>query len=434
MMHDVANQALDLALKHTDQAEVYVEKEEGVDVDIKNDNVDFAKEAFTFGVGVRVIVDGRMGFSYTTNTDNLEETVKNAIFNAKSNEIDKNFSFAPSSKYPDVKNIFDPKIEYLELEEIIDVAKIMLKTVVEEKCEPTSGGFSTGYSKVIMANSEGAVSKDVSSIFTGYMAVNADDGDAVSTASESDSSRFMNLDPEKIALKACELAKKSRNGKVIETGDIPVVLDHHAAAGLLATYSGVFNADNIQRGRSVYADKLGQQVVSKSLSIYDDGTLSGGLQSASSDGEGVPSQKTVLIEDGILKNFLYNIYTANKGGVESTGNGMRGSYGDVPAVGLSNFVLDFDEVNPISDLKEGVLVTDVLGAHTANPISGDFSVEAMNAFKIENGEITYPVKKAMLSGNVFEALGIASATESEKRCLGPFVIPRILVEKLRVVG
>jgi PmbA protein len=111
MMHDVANQTLDLALKYTDQAEVYVEKEEGVDVDIKNDNVDFAKEAFTFGVGVRVIVDGRMGFSYTTNTDSLEETVKNAIFNAKSNEVDENFSFAPNSKYPKIKDIYDPKIE-----------------------------------------------------------------------------------------------------------------------------------------------------------------------------------------------------------------------------------------------------------------------------------------------------------------------------------
>ena len=98
MMHDVANQALDLALKYTDQAEIYVEKEEGVNVDIKKDKVDFAKEAFTFGVGIRVIVDGKMGFSYTTNLDKLDATVKSAIFNAKSNEIDENFAFAPKSQ------------------------------------------------------------------------------------------------------------------------------------------------------------------------------------------------------------------------------------------------------------------------------------------------------------------------------------------------
>ena len=434
MMHDVANQTLDFALKYTDQAEIYVEKEEGVNVDIKKDKVDFAKEAFTFGVGVRVIVDGKMGFSYTTNLDNLEETVKSAVFNAKSNEIDENFAFAPKSEYPDIKGIFDSEIEFLDLEDIIGFGKIMLATVLDEKCEPTSGGFSTGYSKFILANSEGAVAKNVSSIFSGYMAVNVDDGEGVSTASESDSSRYLDIDPEEIARTACKIAKDSRGGKPVETGDVPVILDHHAASGLIATFSSALNADNVQRGRSVFADKMGEEVVSKSLTVYDDGTLKGGLRSSTSDGEGVPSQKTPLIEGGILKNFLYDIYTSKKGGVKSTGNGMRLSYGDVPAVGLSNLILDFDDIKDISEVKNGVLVTDVLGAHTANPISGDFSVEAMNAFKIENGDIKHPVKKAMLSGNIFKAMGAASAGSAEKRKLGPFVLPPILVENLRVVG
>ena len=132
MMHDIANQALDLALKYTDQAEIYVEKEEGVNVDIKKDKVDFAKEAFTLGMGVRVILDGRMGFSYTTNLDNIEPIIKSAVFNAKSNEIDENFAFAPKSEYPKVKGIFDFKIEYLDLEDIIGFGNIMLDTVLDE--------------------------------------------------------------------------------------------------------------------------------------------------------------------------------------------------------------------------------------------------------------------------------------------------------------
>jgi PmbA protein len=113
---------------------------------------------------------------------------------------------------------------------------------------------------------------------------------------------------------------------------------------------------------------------------------------------------------------------------------MRSSFADMPAVGLSNFVLEFDDTLEMGDIKEGILVTDVLGAHTANPISGDFSVEANNAFKIENGEISEPVKKAMLSGNIFDVMKNASSGSKEIRQRGPFVIPRILAPNLRVVG
>ena len=130
-----------------------------------------------------------------------------------------------------------------------------------------------------------------------------DDGGNVSTASEYDSSRYLEINPVQIAKNACTIAKDSRNGYPIETTDFPVILDHHAASGLVATFSSALNADNVQRGRSVFADKMGKEVVSSSLSIYDDGTLEGGLQSAVSDGEGISSQKTPLIENGILEKL-----------------------------------------------------------------------------------------------------------------------------------
>jgi len=106
----------------------------------------------------------------------------------------------------------------------------------------------------------------------------------------------------------------------------------------------------------------------------------------------------------------------------------------MPSVGFTNFVLDFEECKDISDIKNGVMVKDLLGAHTANPISGDFSVEAMNAFKIENGEIRYPIKKAMLSGNIYQAFVESWAATTETRQIGSFVLPPIVVSKLRIVG
>lgn len=434
MIKDLANQTLDYALKNVDHAEIYFETTENVDATIQNDQVDFAKEAYSMGVGIRVIKDNKMGFAYTTQTEKLMETVDKALDNAQANLPDENFSFALKSDYPSVKGVYDDKIENMELEDTIILGKSMIGAVLENKCQPTSGGVSSGCSRTLITNSEGVWCEDIATYISGFIAVNVTDGVGVSTASESDSSRKLDIDPEKIANKACNVALDSRGGKSVETGDMKVLLDHHAVSGLLSTFSQAINGDNVQRGRSIYADKINKEVSSPSLTIYDDGTINGGLNSFKGDGEGTPSQKTVIVKEGILKNFLYDVHTANKGKVQSTGNGMRSSFSDMPAVGVSNLILDFKDFDPIIDVKDGILVTDVLGAHTANPISGDFSVEAMNAFKIKNGEVVNPVKKAMLSGNIFSLLKEAKAASEKTRQLGPFIVPPITISSLRVVG
>jgi len=433
-MKNIGYDALNLALKNSDSAEVYVEREKNIDVDIQNNEIKFAKETFTYGISVRVIIEGKMGFSYTTNTDKIEETVENAIFNAKSNVADENFNFAQKSKYSSVRGIYDKKVESLQIEDFIEFAKTMINTVEDAKCEPTSGGFSAGYGESLILNSNDVECMDKSSMFSGFIAVNAEENGEISTAYEGKSSRNYDIDPVWIAENASNIAKNSLNGQPVETRDMDVLLDHRAASGLLGTFVNAVNADNVQRGRSIFANEIGNEVVTPSLSIYDDGTYEEGLSSSISDGEGTASQKTPVIEDGILKNFLYDIYTARKGNAQSTGNGMRASFADMPAVGLSNFILEFNDLIDTSEIKDGIIVTDVLGAHTANPISGDFSVEANNAFKIENGEITTPVKKAMLSGNIFNLMKDASGTSGEIRQMGPFVIPRIIARSLRVVG
>jgi len=433
-MMEIADDALKFALKYSDNVEVYVEKEKSMDIDIQKNEVSFAKEDFNYGIGVRVILDGKMGFSYTTNIDKIKETVENAVFNSKSNIADENFELAQKSEYPEVKDIYDEKIISLKIEDYLEFAKTMINAVEDAKCEPTSGGVSAGYGESLILNSNDVQCYDKSSIFSGFIAVNAEEKGEISTAYEGKSSRNYDVDPLWIAENASKIAKDSLNGKPIETKDMDVILDYRAGSGLLGAFVSAINADNVQRGRSIFANEIGNEVVTPSLSIYDDGTYEAGLSSSKSDGEGTASQKTPVIEEGTLKNFLYDMYTAKKGNTKSTGNGMRASFADMPAVSLSNFILEFKDLIEISEIEEGIIVTDVLGAHTANPISGDFSVEANNAFKIENGEISFPVKKAMLSGNIFSLMKNASGISGEIRQMGPFVIPRILAKNLRVVG
>ena len=131
---------------------------------------------------------------------------------------------------------------------------------------------------------------------------------------------------------------------------------------------------------------------------------------------------------------IYDIYTANKAGEKTTSNGYRGSYLSTPMISPTNLEFKFSELKDISEIYKGVLTTSVLGAHTANPISGDFSVEASNAFKIENGELTDPINKAMISGNVFEIMKKVEGMNTEVKQYGSFILPKLLVHDLRVVG
>lgn len=434
MLYELAEIAKKEIAKYSDDYEVYLENTNVLQLDAQKSDLNFAKNEASLGLGIRVIKDGKIGFAYTSDMDKISETAEKAVSNSKLNSVDENFGFAEVEDLPKIKGTFDKKFQDLELDELTETMKSVLATVSENGCEATSGGFSSAEGETLIINSNGVSAYDKSTGFGIGVSINAEKDGELATAYDSDSSCMYNLDGVKVAENVCELAINSLGSKHIETDDKEVVLDYHGAVGLLSTFLSGFNADNVQRGRSILGNKLNEKILSENLSIYDDGTYEGGLGSGVCDGEGTASKRTNLVENGILKSFIYDIYTANKGGVSSTANGFRGSFGGTPSVGSSNIIFDFKERTDISEIKNGFFATDVLGAHTANPISGDFSVEANNAFLIENGEITTPVKKAMISGNIYEVLANCEAVGKETKQKASFVLPRILLHDLRVVG
>ncbi|WP_413826943.1 TldD/PmbA family protein [Methanobrevibacter sp. UBA313] len=434
MLNQILEEAERNISKYCDEYEIFAENSKLLELDAQKSDLSFAKQEINLGIGIRVIQDNKLGFAFTSDMNKISETAEKAYSNAKLNQEDSNFAFAEKSSYPKIKNNYDKKNEELELDEMTSFMENILNTVEEKGCKPTSGGFSRGSGEEIILNSNGVKASEKSTGFGAYIAVNAFKKDEFSSAYDSISSCNYDFNGEELAEKVSQLAIDSVGGENIDTGDKEVVLDYNAATGLLNTFMSGFNADNVQRGRSILKDKVDQSIVSENLSIYDDGTIDAGLSSSKFDGEGTPSQKTELVKDGVLKGFIYDIYTANKAKIKSTGNGFRGSYSSTPGVSSSNIILDFNKMTKIDEIDNGIIATDLLGAHTANPISGDFSVEVNNGFLIENGEITKPIKKAMISGNVFETFKNCEAIDSQIKQYGSFILPKILLHNLRVIG
>ncbi|MDP3050193.1 MAG: metallopeptidase TldD-related protein, partial [Eubacteriales bacterium] len=189
-------------------------------------------------------------------------------------------------------------------------------------------------------------------------------------------------------------------------------------------------------GRSLFAGRMGERVASDLVTIVDDGTLPGGINSGPCDGEGVPTSRTVVIEHGVLTSFLHNTYTAAKDGLVSTGNGVRGSFKGSPEVGTTNFYLSpgkTEREQLLEELDSGLLVTEVMGMHTANPISGDFSVGASGLW-VENGRVSHPVRGMAIAGNITDLLMKIDAVGSDLQFFGGKGAPTVRVRQMMVTG
>ena len=434
MIYGIADDVKKAVKNKCDAYEIYIDEGKVIQLDSLKEELNFAKEEIELGLGIRVIKDNRQGFAFTSNLDKVEETALKAIENTKLTKTDENYAFAEVEKVTEVKKIYDKKFGDLSLDESVEFLKDTINVACDSGCEVTGSGFSASEGRSLIVNSNGVSIENKGTGFGLGLSVTIQNDGEIATAYNSQSSRFFDIDGEKLAREVCNLAKSSLDTKPVETGDYDVVLDYYAATGLLQTFIGAFNGENVSRGRSILKDKMGQEITNPTLSIVDNPLLEKGMFSSKCDDEGTSSQKTNLVKNGILNSFIYDIYNANREGVKTTSNGLRGSYLTTPMISPTNLEFKFSEMREFDEIESGVLTTSILGAHTANPISGDFSVEASNAFKIENGELTEPITKAMISGNIFEIMKSVEGVNTDIKQYGSFIIPKLLVHNLRVVG
>jgi PmbA protein len=374
--------------------------------------------------------------------DAVEDTLLRALSAARASKPDPDWRGFPEKKpYADAEKNYDRKIHKLHSEGLVELASSMLDAAVSvnKRVFPIEGGAGAAYLSSAVANSNGVAAFDRGTIIECSLAAVAKEKNRVTPVCfEFNAERVYDVDPEWVGKEAARLAVSALKTKPIKTETTKLVLTPFALQGLLYyTLINAVKADNVQRNQSPFKGKIGEKVASEHITIYDDGLFPGGLRTWAFDGEGVPQQKTPLIEKGVLQGFLYDNYAAKKEGLESTGNASRAGYLSTPNIDATNFHITPGNKTPdelISEVDDGLLIYYLQGAHSSNPVSGEFSVVATPAWKIKKGEIAHATRGVMLAGNIFEAFKNVSIVANNERKMGQLIAPWILVENVRVIG
>ena len=240
--------------------------------------------------------------------------------------------------------------------------------------------------------------------------------------------------PEKVGTIAAQRTLRRLGAKKAKTAKVPVVFDPLVANSILDHIFEGVNGDSVYRGASFLAGKLGEKIAGDQVTVIDDGTMPGGFGTSPFDGEGVPSRRTVVIENGVLKSYLLNTYTAKKLGLKTTGNASRGLAG-TPGIGPGNYFLLPGSKTPeqiIAQIPEGLYVTEFLG-HGVNLVTGDYSRGASGLW-ISGGELTYPVEEITVAGNLKELFFNISEIGNDLEFRGSVASPTIRVDGLIVGG
>ncbi len=438
VIFNLAEKALHIAQQAgADEVEVFGLTSRGVHVDIQMDKVDLAKESHTQGLGIKAVVNGAVGFSSTNDPDRLNDAAQAAVSSARVRDSDPDWKGLPGiSEYAPVAGIHDPRVAEMDIDTCIDLALRMVDgAATVNYAVPTAGRFSCSDSSYFILNSNGVEMVEHTSRIDGMLDCRAGEDSEMSTAYEFDISRNLDIDFYNIGKEAARQAVASVGGVKVDSGETDILLKPAAIADLLeSTLLPSLSAESVQKGRSALTGKLGSKICAEGLNIIDDGLLEGGIGSARSDDEGTPSRTNHIIEDGVLGTYLYDTYTAGKDGVDSTASAVRNNYAMTTTIDVRNLLIQYPASDIVADTRRGVLVGSVIGAHTANPISGDFSVEARNSFLVENGEVKSPIKSMMVSGNMFQLLQNITGAGRDARCLGNIITPTVKVSGLTVVG
>ncbi|MFO7791708.1 MAG: TldD/PmbA family protein [Candidatus Saliniplasma sp.] len=388
-----------------------------IEYGIKKGELTDSSEYDDVGLGIRVLKDGRLGFGFCT-PGYEEKGVKQAVeFSKVSQKID--LKFPEEERGPKIKT-FDNKIEDLIYEgKGADFTQELIDGCVSyaDDITPTMGGVEIYVGDEVVANTNGLFLEKSRTAMLGSVMATIPGEETSITASEKEVSKKCDIDFKSVGVRSAEKVDSMREQVTLPDDDIPVMVESRALNQLLGFgLIPSFNGENVRKGKSVYSDKLGKEVAHSHLTLKDDPTVDWGIGSSPFDDEGVVSHPLEFISDGILKGFMYDLKEAHKSETDSTGSAIRANFKSPPDISERNLILRGKDI-PRKDLlpEGGILVDDIMGAHTANPASGDFSIVANPVWLIEDGEKNGRVEGVMLSGNLPELLKTIRLADDHKR-------------------
>jgi len=440
-------------------AEAYAAEDRGREVRVHGGEVESLTAATQRGIGVRAWIGQRMGYAFGTDLSEagmsaLAERAAEAARVADEDEY-AGPPEAPGRLSPDRPGkgapereaglvLSDPTIAEWSPDRLADLA-LEIERVALGADSRIAGVEQAVYAdsdeRVAILSSTGVEGEYSSSSCYGYVQALARGDDGSETGLGFGLGRGpAALDPAAIGREGAERAAEMIGAGKPRSRSCPVVLDPTVAASFIALIGRGLGAGAVQRGRSPFSERIGEEVADGAFSLYDDGLDPEGFASAPFDGEGVPRRRTPLIEGRTLRTFLYDTYTARRGGADSTGSASRSGYRSQPSVAASNLIVDDgsrDFAGLLCEAVDGVLVTDVAGLHSGvNPVSGVFSVGASGR-AIRNGQPAEPLREFTIASDLVSMLRAVRAVGTDSRWVpfgGSVRTPSLLISEMTVAG
>jgi PmbA protein len=413
---------LERARRAADEAEVFQVSSEETRVSFEANRLKQLQTSQSTNIALRIIKDGRIGYATNTGTGDAAGLVRNALETAVFG-AEARFVMPARVDYPPV-DIFDTAVDKVSIDEMVGLGKDMITAVTGHTpgimCD---AAVTRGVVSTRLINSHGGEASYRKSFFSLDI-----EGSLISEADmlfvgESGSSCHPLSDTKKITDVVLHQLDLAKDRAKVPTKQLPVVFTPDGFTALVMPLMSAFNGKTVLEGASPVGDKVGETVFDKNFSLRDDPLVAYRPASRPCDDEGVPGQRTPLIENGVVAGFLYDLQTAALAGKKSTGNGNRGRGGQ-PAPAPTAFIVtpgrtSFDEM--VADIKEGLVIEQLMGAEQGNILGGDFSGNVLLGYKIENGRMVGRVKDTMVSGNVYKLLKDIAAIGSESKWVGGFL-------------